>query len=204
MTPFDPRLPVIASVARVKTCHVFHCWHWWKQMGDHFNATVFAAFAGLEEKHVASILSALETHGAVPKGKTASPKGTRLPVDFKAPQDWIDFAIDERRWTPEDAADEAENFRDFWVAKPGANASKLDWLATWRNWVRNSRRPDGDYRRPVAQSNLSSREQAEKAIALYERLGRTVEAEDLRRQLAKSVNVIPFPQGDAKIAVNGG
>lgn len=172
-------------------------------MGVHFNATMFAAFAGLEEKHVAAILSALEAHGAVPKGKTASPKGTRLPPDFRVPQDWIDFAIEERQWTPEDTKAEAENFCDFWVSKPGAEASKLDWKATWRNWVRNSRRPNGDYR-PSRGTMVSNTEHLEKTAALYERMGRTTEAAEMRAQLAKSVNVLPFPTDRGKVAISGG
>lgn len=30
----------------------------------------------------------------------------------------------------------ADSFRDYWLSKPGAQARKLDWSATWRNWVR--------------------------------------------------------------------
>ena len=33
---------------------------------------------------------------------------------------------------------EAEKFADHWHAAT-KNAAKLDWLATWRNWVRNAR-----------------------------------------------------------------
>lgn len=29
-------------------------------------------------------------------------------------------------------------FRDHWIAKPGADALKLDWSATWRNWCRRT------------------------------------------------------------------
>ncbi len=35
---------------------------------------------------------------------------------------------------------EAATFVDHWHAKSGRDATKLDWQATWRNWVRNSRR----------------------------------------------------------------
>ncbi|MGR9087307.1 MAG: hypothetical protein ACU841_09570 [Gammaproteobacteria bacterium] len=28
-------------------------------------------------------------------------------------------------------------FRDYWIAQPGAKGRKLDWQATWRNWVRS-------------------------------------------------------------------
>jgi len=30
----------------------------------------------------------------------------------------------------------AANFRDYWHAKPGKEAVKLDWPATWRGWCR--------------------------------------------------------------------
>ncbi|QXP89479.1 hypothetical protein [Methylococcus capsulatus] len=42
----------------------------------------------------------------------------------------------ERGWTKGDALKVAEIFRDYWVAKSGADARKADWGATWRNWVR--------------------------------------------------------------------
>ena len=31
------------------------------------------------------------------------------------------------------------DFHDYWTAKAGANACKLDWLATWRNWCRRNK-----------------------------------------------------------------
>ncbi|MCA1440457.1 hypothetical protein I6F07_09570 [Ensifer sp. IC4062] len=36
---------------------------------------------------------------------------------------------------------EFEKFRDYWCAKAGREATKLDWQATWRNWIRNAGRP---------------------------------------------------------------
>lgn len=30
------------------------------------------------------------------------------------------------------------NFRDYWIAKSGQDATKTNWLATWRNWLRRS------------------------------------------------------------------
>jgi hypothetical protein len=32
-------------------------------------------------------------------------------------------------------------FTDHWKAKTGRDATKLDWNATWRNWIRNARPP---------------------------------------------------------------
>jgi hypothetical protein len=34
---------------------------------------------------------------------------------------------------------ETEKFINFWVAKSGKDATKLDWAATWRNWMLNAR-----------------------------------------------------------------
>ena len=70
-------------------------------------------------------------------------RGARLADDFEAPKDWIEWAVAERNWSESDARSEAENFRDYWHAKPGKDGRKLDWPATWRNWVRNSRRATG-------------------------------------------------------------
>ena len=30
----------------------------------------------------------------------------------------------------------AHKFKDYWIAKSGKDATKADWLATWRNWIR--------------------------------------------------------------------
>lgn len=76
-----------------------------------------------------------------PTTKSRGRKGNRLPADWTLPEEWKKWALDERKdWSEADAQKVSEAFRDFWVAKPGAGAVKLDWFATWRNWVRNERR----------------------------------------------------------------
>jgi uncharacterized protein YdaU (DUF1376 family) len=44
----------------------------------------------------------------------------------------------------------ASKFRDYWTARPGAGGVKLDWPATWRNWVRSDCEKRGWV--PVAQT----------------------------------------------------
>lgn len=66
-------------------------------------------------------------------------RGSRLPTDWTLPVEWrqwaeINFSTDADRIT-----EEADKFRDHWIAKPGRAGCKLDWLATWRNWLRNAR-----------------------------------------------------------------
>jgi len=64
-------------------------------------------------------------------------KGSRLSTDFLLPEDWIAFCQQER---PDLNAQKVfDGFKDYWVAKAGSTGVKLDWTATWRNWVRNQR-----------------------------------------------------------------
>lgn len=71
--------------------------------------------------------------GAPGRGRRAS----RLPQTFEP--DW-GFAAG-LGFEAADAALEFDKFRDYWTAKSGRNATKLDWAATWRNWMRNAVRP---------------------------------------------------------------
>lgn len=73
----------------------------------------------------------------------ASPKknrGDRLSEDWVLPKDWGDWAIGQG-FDEEFIRREADKFRDYWIAQPGQKGVKLDWYATWRNWVRNNSKP---------------------------------------------------------------
>jgi len=62
-------------------------------------------------------------------------KGSRLSANFDLPEDWIVFCQTERPdLNPQKVFD---SFKDYWIAKSGNQGVKLDWTATWRNWVRN-------------------------------------------------------------------
>ncbi len=72
----------------------------------------------------------------------ASPKkkASRLSEGWVLPMDWGEWAVSQG-WAETTVRTEAEKFRDFWVSKPGKDGTKLDWKATWRNWMRNSKTP---------------------------------------------------------------
>jgi hypothetical protein len=189
MTPTDPRLTVIAAEAKVRPPHVFHVWHALREAGRGFHAQAFALFAQLEERHITAIVEALAAHDALPdKRSKVTARAHRLGDDWTPPDDWIEWASETRRWEPSAAREEAEIFACYWQAKAGKDACKLDWRKTWQNWVRNSRRPDGEYR--SAAPIISSREHMERTAALYERMGRNVEAAEIRARLDS--NVLPF------------
>ena len=53
------------------------------------------------------------------------------------PNDWQVFCRTERP----DLNPQAiwNQFKDYWIAQGGQKGAKLDWFATWRNWVRNQK-----------------------------------------------------------------
>lgn len=62
---------------------------------------------------------------------------TRLPKDFVFPKEWADFCIKQR---PDlNLQQTFDSFKDYWIAAP--KGTKLDWMATWRNWVRSQAAP---------------------------------------------------------------
>ncbi len=60
-------------------------------------------------------------------------RGTRLPEDFTVSPDMVTWA---RTKVPQvDGRLETEKFINYWTAKSGRDATKVDWSATWRNWM---------------------------------------------------------------------
>ena len=65
--------------------------------------------------------------------------GKRLANDFVFPDEWKEFCANER---PElNPVQTFDKFKDYWIAQAGQKGVKLDWFATWRNWVRNTNAP---------------------------------------------------------------
>lgn len=62
----------------------------------------------------------------------ARKRGTRLPADWVPGAEDCQFA----RGLGLNPRAVGDQFRDFWVGRTGAIATKLDWPATWRNWCR--------------------------------------------------------------------
>ena len=72
-----------------------------------------------------------------PKGGVPRRRGTRLQEDFQVTPDMRLWA--SHKAPHADIGIETEKFINFWVAKTGRDATKLDWVATWRNWMLNAR-----------------------------------------------------------------
>lgn len=142
----DPILLHLAQLAGVRPPHCFHLLHTLAEQKGRFNANAYATFASIDIKHVAKMLEVFEAEGLCDpvQAATAGPRGTRLPPDYIMPPENLLWAQTERLWAREIAETEATIFADYWHAQPGQKGVKVDWAATWRNWVRNSRRANGE------------------------------------------------------------
>lgn len=72
-----------------------------------------------------------------PSLRSGEGRASRLPRPFSLPAEYREFCVSERPDLDPDRV--AAKFADHWHAKGGAAGRKLDWLATWRNWVRDER-----------------------------------------------------------------
>jgi uncharacterized protein YdaU (DUF1376 family) len=85
--------------------------------------------------------------------QAAAPKkrATRLPDDWRPDREYWEAAqLINKSITQEWFVATAHKFKDYWIAKSGKDATKADWLATWRNWIRrdveNQTAPKGQYK----------------------------------------------------------
>lgn len=87
-----------------------------------------------------------------PEEKKARKRAVRLPADWIPPKDWIEFA-NLHGLSRQDAYREGEKLRDWSLSS--AKGAKLDWEATWRNWIRRvveekgNRQPNGASKHPA-------------------------------------------------------
>lgn len=68
--------------------------------------------------------------------RTSSPpktRGSRLPMDFAVTTTMTDWA--NLRGLDIDLDTETEKFVNYWTGVSGQRGVKLDWVATWRNWM---------------------------------------------------------------------
>jgi hypothetical protein len=82
---------------------------------------------------------ATEAKAEVPKTtRRAAPanRGTRVPADFTITPDMDEWGRANCPHVADPVAATAE-FVDYWLGVPGSKGNKLDWVATWRNRMRD-------------------------------------------------------------------
>lgn len=64
------------------------------------------------------------------------------PLPKRLPENWQpkenDWQVMVDHFPTLDLKLETHSFRDYWHSVAGAKGKKLDWDATWRNWIRNA------------------------------------------------------------------
>jgi hypothetical protein len=84
-------------------------------------------------------VEAAELHGQV-RGKalvttgSQRKRGTRLADEWQPSERCIAYAIDHGM-SREQIEREIERFKNYWLEKTGAGATKLTWEGTWKNWI---------------------------------------------------------------------
>ena len=101
-------------------------------------------------------------------------RGTRIPDDWALTSELGRWVTDRYSVKPSMVRAEAVKFSNYWRAKPGKEARKVDWTLTWHNWAMRAfekfLKPDANDRNapdPVAASNKAIIE-ANEAIAAAE------------------------------------
>ena len=105
--------------------------------------------------------------GTVAVRDPARKRATRIPEGFTPSPEVIEAM---RAECPRvDLEAENRKFVDYWSAKAGKDATKLDWDATWRNWIRRAK--DSNVAQFPARQSASERAQAHlDTVAEAERL----------------------------------
>ena len=90
-----------------------------------------------------------------PQQKRKDRTGTRIPTGYKVSEEMRAFARENH--LPDPDLHVAE-FIDYWAAQPGQKGVKVDWDATFRNWLRRA----PNFRQGNGNGKLSFAERAEK------------------------------------------
>ena len=72
--------------------------------------------------------------------KAAAATGTPLAANFTVSDDWLQWAMAQKRWSRADATVEAVMFVDYYEHKVGPGGIKDDWYSTWRQWCQRAHR----------------------------------------------------------------
>ena len=99
----------------------------------------FNVVSGVLAERLQTAIPETETEREAETKKEKKTLGKRLASDFSFPKEWEDFCQQTRpELSPVKTFDQ---FKDYWIAQAGQKGVKLDWFATWRNWVRSTNAP---------------------------------------------------------------
>ena len=115
------------------------------QSDDRLNDKLVAGSSQADDSEIATDknvrIKECKNNIKTPADKSA-PKstGTRLPDNWFLSQEYFEAAKEIKpELNDPQIQGIADEFRDYWISKSGKDATKVNWLATWRNWIRKQR-----------------------------------------------------------------
>lgn len=124
---------------------------------------------------------------AVPNAASKLPaqktkRGTRLSrewtPDLNSPANKTLHDQHDPAWLSEQLA----RFRDYWTSKTGQQATKVDWDATWRNWLRRSADQEKPRQTPeAARIQAMYADASTRDVSIFQQI---IDADDARRRQA--------------------
>lgn len=133
----------------------------------------------------ASTVSPIDTN--IKKGKRQNSdrpsRGTRIEPEW-LPSEADRLLAKQEGFSENEVNREALRFRDYWKGRAGSGGVKLDWPATWRNWIRTSAEKLG--KTPSAAGSASE------LAGFYAKFGS--EEQDAWDAYAKAKNGKTFPR----------
>lgn len=172
----------IARRAGVRITVAFHAWAYRKELKGKASAEGYAVFTELPLEVARRVFAVLDSIPA-PTPKAKRERIAARPVPDELPEDWIILGRDKRMWPMDVCRTEAERFVNYFKM---TGKQYADWRACWLGWIDRSHRENGtalegpqkDWSDPAVQ-----REQLVSTIALYRRMGRNHEADEMERSL---------------------
>lgn len=96
-------------------------------------------------------------------------RGARITPDW-SPSDAERAFAKQEGFSDWEIQRETQKFRDYWTACAGAKGVKLDWSATWRQWIRNG--ADRAGKAPtVSSADVASAMDWDKILTSYKQFG---------------------------------
>lgn len=80
----------------------------------------------------------LRDPSVVTPGASRTARATRIPDGFMPTEEMRRWFADEKLGQVIDGVAEHAKFVDYWLGAPGVKGRKVDWPATWRNWMRSA------------------------------------------------------------------
>ena len=136
------------------------------------------------ETHKSASLSSFLTE-SVSKKERKKERGTRLPNDWQPDADDCAYAIDHGLEPKTIATD----FRDYWHARAGSGAVKVDWKLTWQRWCRTEKKGNGNGK------SRQGRHERHSIRAAFDRLDQILDGPDADGEVPRQTDLRLLPGG---------